>query len=135
MSTMPLSLDAIKSQRFRKIVENTFAADQALDAERFVNGLTADGSFRLGGLAPVVGRDAVRVMVAETFTAFTSVVHTLLSVVEGADILAYEAIVNYHFKDGRTAELPYCNVLHFQGDLVQDYRIYLDLTVMGHQAT
>lgn len=128
MPDASLPLDAIRSPRFRRIVENTFAADQALDADRFVAGLTPDGSFRLGGHPPVVGREAVRAMLIDTFARFSSVVHTLTGVVEGVDVLAYEAQVRYQFTDGRTVQLPYCNVLHFCGDLVQDYRIYLDLT-------
>ena len=122
--------DAIKSLTYREVVANTFAADAALDADRFVSKLTQSASFRLGGNPAVVGRQAIRDMVAKTFSAFRSIRHRLVEFVEKADTLVYEAEVTYTFQDGRELTLPYVNVLRFDGQQVSDYRIYLDLSVL-----
>jgi ketosteroid isomerase-like protein len=129
-----LSPDELSDPRFRAVVINTFEADRTLDPERFVQGLTEGGSFRLGGQSPVTGRQAIREMLTATFAAFTSVTHRLLSAVEGRDVLAYEAVVTYAFRDGRVVSLPYCNVLHFSGDKVAQYKVYLDLSAMAPAA-
>lgn len=123
--------DDIQNSVCRDVVSNTFAADAALDADRFVSALTPHASFRLGGNPVVVGRDAIRDMVARMFTAFQSVRHRLVDVFEQPGTLIYEAEVTYTFKDGRVLMAPYVNVLRFDGELVSDYRIYLDLSVLG----
>lgn len=120
----------IVSPRFRSVVENTFAADADLDAARFVSRLTPDATFQLGGKPAVNGRDAIRAMVVQTFSAFARVEHALRAAYELGDVLVYEAEVNYTFRDGRSLRVPYANVLHFAGDLVGSYRIYLDLSAL-----
>ena len=115
----------ITTPRFRRIVENTFAADAALDPDLFVQGLTADATFQLGAQPPVTGREAIKAMLVATFAPFSTVHHQLLATAESENILMYEAVVTYHFKDGRTVEAPYANVLRFEDSLVQHYRVYL----------
>ena len=121
----------IASPRFRAVVENTFAADAALDAGRFVGRLAPDATFQLGGQPPVTGREAIRTVVAETFSAFKHVEHSLRAAYELSDVLVYEADVQYTFRDGRRLTVPYANVLGFSGEFVQSYRIYLDLSGIG----
>ena len=115
----------IVSPRFRRIVENTFAADAALDPDLFVQGLTQNATFQLGAHPPVNGREAIKAMLVATFAPFSTVHHQLLAAAEAADILMYEAVVTYHFKDGRTVDASYANVLRFDDDLVRHYRVYL----------
>jgi uncharacterized protein (TIGR02246 family) len=123
--------DDIQNPAYRDVVKNTFAADAARDADRFVSKLTPDASFRLGGNPAVVGRDAIRDMVGRMFTAFRSVRHRLVDAFDGPGTLVYEAEVTYTLDDGRELTAPYVNVLRFEGEQVRDYRIYLDLSVLG----
>lgn len=118
----------IRAPRFRSVVENTFAADASLDAARFASRLTPDATFQLGGNPAVIGREAIRATVEQTFAAFEKVEHTLRAAYELDDVLVYEADVHYTFRGGRRVQLPYVNVLRFSGDLVGSYRIYLDLS-------
>lgn len=117
----------LKTPKFRASVSNTFKAYATVDAALFCEGLTADAVFRLGGNPPVVGRDAVRALLEQTFAAFRSVEHRLHRAFEAEDRLIYEATVTYTLLNGRTIEADYANVLTFAGDLVSDYRIYIDL--------
>ena len=116
----------LTNPKFRAVVENTLKADGALDAALFVTKLTTDATFQLGAAPPVTGRDAIQTMVAGAFAAFQSVEHRLAKVYELDDVLIYEAVVVYAFKDGRKAEIPYANFLEFEGDLVKRYRVYLN---------
>ena len=112
---------------FRDVVENTFKADGSLDPALFVSRLTPDAIFQLGGNPPVNGRDRIRELLVETFRTFQHVEHRLLKAYELADVLVYEAVVTYTFGDGRKLEVPYANILEFDGNLVRRYRVYLDL--------
>lgn len=122
--------DDIQSPAYRDVVTNTFAADAALDADRFVSRLTPDASFRLGGNPAVVGRDAIRDLIASTFTAFKAIRHRLVETFETPRTLIYEAEVTYEFHDGRELAAPYVNVLRFDGEQVSDYRVYVDLSIL-----
>ena len=118
----------IVNPAYRAVVENTFAADAALDAVRFVSILTPDAVFQLGGNPPVQGRESIQAVVAEVFRAFNSVNHTLRQAYELSSVLMYEADVRYDYRDGRVVTIPYANVLQFTGDRVHGYRIYIDLS-------
>lgn len=121
----------IRNPHFRETVENTFRADASLDADLFVRMLTSDATFRLGARPPVTGRDPVRAMLAQSFRAFRSVRHRLTEAYEFDDVLIYDASVQYDMADGRKIEADYVNVLKFAGALVRDYRVYIDLSVLG----
>ena len=112
---------------YRSVMENTFKADGLLDAALFVSRLTEDATFQLGGTPPVAGRETIRRMVAETFANFKAVKHTLVKAYELADVLIYEAVVEYTYQNGQSANFPYANILDFDGPLVRRYRIYIDL--------
>jgi len=122
--------DDLRTPRYRALVTNTFRADGARDAALFVKGLTPRASFQLGAHPAVVGREAIQAMVADVFRGFRRVDHTLLRAYELEDVLIYEAKVTYEQNDGRVIEPEYVNVLRFEGDLVSDYRIYIDLSVL-----
>jgi hypothetical protein len=111
---------------YRAVIENTFKADGSLDAGLFVSKLTADATFQLGGNPRLTGRETIRLMLVETFRALLSVEHRLVKAYELPDVLIYEAVVVYTYRDGQRAEVPYANFLDFDGELVKNYRIYLD---------
>ena len=121
----------IRSDRFRSSLENTFRADATLDPDLFAAGLTEGATFRLGANPAVVGREAVRKMLRATFQAFTSVGHVLRQAYELADVFIYEGTVTYSLKDGSAVTADYANVLRFDGPLVADYRIYIDLSPLA----
>lgn len=127
-----MNTDEIRTPRFRTVVENTFAADSARDAKLFVERLTEDASFQIGGQPPVYGRAAIEMMLVAMFTKFAAIEHELVRVVEADDagVLVYEAIVHYTSAPGEVTSVPYANVLDFDDDQVRKYRIYLDLSNM-----
>jgi ketosteroid isomerase-like protein len=110
------------------IVQTIFDADGAMDADLFVSVLAERATMRVAGGSLVEGRDHIRSMVVELFAGFSSISHALVRAHDRADYLIYEAEVTYGLKDGRLLVLPYANILRFVGDLIDDYRIYIDLS-------
>lgn len=104
---------AIRSARYRKLIQNTFRADHAVDAALFVQGLTEDVVFQLGGMPPIIGRDAVQAMLSEMFAQFRQVDHTLQAAHELKDLLIYRAQVVYTWTPLKTPRIPWRFMIPF----------------------
>lgn len=110
-----------------------FEMIDAMDAEGFAATFAADGSFRFGNADPVAGREAVRDAVAGFFSTIGSLRHRVTGVWTGAwehgAVRSVEVEVVYTRKDGSvTPAIPATSTLRMRGDLIQDYRIFVDLT-------
>src|SRR6266568_1925099 len=92
-----------------------FADIDAMDAGKFVAHLTPDVKFRFANADPAIGRAAVKEGV-ESFWAM----------IVGLTVIA-QIDVEYRRKDGKSVTVPNCDVLVFDGDLVRDWQIYIDL--------
>ena len=104
-----------------------FAAIDTFDPDAFVAHLTEDVVFRFANGEPVVGRAAVREAVAGFFTTIDGLSHDLLGRWDVDDVTIVKADVEYARKDGKRVTVPNADVLVFEGDLVRDWQIYIDL--------
>ena len=104
-----------------------FASIDAQDADRFVEFLTPDGSFRFGSAPAVEGREAVREAVAGFFESIRGLSHALDRVVSEGDTLVTEGAVTYTRHDGSTITLPFVDVFEYEGELISEYKIYMDI--------
>jgi ketosteroid isomerase-like protein len=105
----------------------TFADIDSFDPDRFVANLTPDVTFRFGNADPQTGRDAVREGVAGFFSMIDGLKHHILNVWEVGDTVIAQIDVEYRRKDGKTVIVPNVDVLVYEGDLVRDWKIYIDL--------
>ncbi len=108
-------------------VAKAFADIDAFDPDKFVAHLTPDVVFRFGNGAPVKGRDAVREAVAGFFTTIEGLTHHILEVYEVGDTAVAKIDVEYVLKDGRHVTVPNADILVWDGELVRDWQIYIDL--------
>ena len=104
-----------------------FAAIDAMDAEKFVSYLTPDVRFRFANNEPALGRAAVTEGVEGFWTTIDGLTHHILEIHEVGDTVIAQIDVEYRRKDGKSVTVPNCDVLKFQGDLVGDWQIYIDL--------
>jgi ketosteroid isomerase-like protein len=104
-----------------------FADIDSMDPDRFVRHLTPEVTFRFGNADPQHGRAAVREGVAGFFTTIDGLTHHILEVWEVGDTTIVQIDVEYRRKDGKTVTVPNVDVLRYQGDLVRDWQIYIDL--------
>jgi ketosteroid isomerase-like protein len=105
----------------------TFADIDAFDPDKFVAHLTEDVVFRFGNAEPAVGRAAVREAVAGFFSSISGLTHHILNVWEIDDVSIAQINVEYVRHDGKHVTVPNADILTWDGDLVSNWQIYIDV--------
>jgi ketosteroid isomerase-like protein len=108
-------------------VKQAFADIDGFDPEKFVAHLTPDAVFRFANADPLTGREAVKEGVAGFFSTIDGLKHHIRNVWELGDTCVVQADVEYLRKDGKTVTVPNADILVYDGDLVRDWQIYIDL--------
>lgn len=104
------------------------------DAAGFADAFTPDAWLRFGNAAPVVGREAIRVGIAQFFASFVDLRHESKGTWLEDGTLILEAVVTYTRHDGQQVTIPAVTIFRLvgsndQGRPVADQcRIYVDLT-------
>ncbi|HEY1484958.1 MAG TPA: nuclear transport factor 2 family protein [Micromonosporaceae bacterium] len=104
-----------------------FADIDSFDPDRFVAHLTDDVVFRFGNGEPAVGRAAVREAVAGFFSSIAGLTHHILDTWDVGDTSIAKIDVEYVRQDGKHVTVPNADILVFDGDLVSNWQIYIDL--------
>jgi ketosteroid isomerase-like protein len=109
-------------------IARAFADIDSMDPDKFVALLTPDVRFRFGNADPVVGRDAVRAAVAGFFATIDGMTHHIKNVWEVGDTVIAQIDVEYLRQDGKSVVTPNADILLYDGDLVRDWQIYIDVS-------
>jgi ketosteroid isomerase-like protein len=109
-------------------VAKVFADIDAFDPDKFVAHLTPDARFRFANADPALGREAIRDAVAGFFSTIDGLTHHIRNVWELGDTVIAQIDVEYLRKDGKTVIIPNADILIYDGDLVRDWQIYIDVT-------
>jgi ketosteroid isomerase-like protein len=104
-----------------------FADIDAMDPDKFVAHLTPDVTFRFGNADPVTGPAAVKEAVAGFFATIDGMTHHIRNVFEAGDTVVAQIDVEYRRKDGKAVTLPNADILVYEGGLVRDWQIYIDV--------
>jgi len=112
----------------RADVAQIFADIDSLDPAKFVAHLTPDARFRFGNADPVTGREAVAEAVVGFFATIDGMQHHILSSWQVGDTVIVQIDVEYLRKDGKSVITPNADILIFDGGLVRDWQIYIDIT-------
>ena len=105
-----------------------FADIDAFAPDKFVAHLTPDAKFRFANADPVTGREAVKEAVTGFFSSIDGLTHHILNVYESGETVIAQIDVEYRRKDGKSVTVPNADILVFDGDLVRDWQIYIDVT-------
>ena len=128
---MPVSeqwlTENVRLESPRALLRRIVASDERLDAAAFGEVLTDDATFRFGSGPATVEKSNIVPLVTGFFGQIKGLRHDLFVAWESPVVLAYEANVTYLRRDDRTVVIPYANVLRLRGDLIHDYRIYIDI--------
>jgi ketosteroid isomerase-like protein len=108
-------------------VAKAFADIDSFDPDRFVAHLTPDVTFRFGNADPVTGREAVRAAVVGFFSTIDGLTHHIRNTWEVGDTVIAQIDVEYLRKDGKSVITPNADILSYDGDLVRDWQIYIDV--------
>jgi len=104
-----------------------FADIDSFDPDRFVAHLTDDVVFRFGNAESTVGKAAVREAVAGFFATIDGLTHHVHNVWDVGETSIVQIDVEYRRKDGKSVTVPNADILTFDGDLVRNLQIYIDL--------
>jgi len=104
-----------------------FRAIDAKDTERFLGFLTDEASFRFGSAPAEKGREAIHSAVGGFFSSIAGLRHVLTRSVEENDVVICEGEVTYTRHDATKIALPFVDVFEFDGELIKDYKIYMDV--------
>jgi ketosteroid isomerase-like protein len=105
-----------------------FAAIDAQDGAAFVAYLTEDAIFRFGSAPPVQGRSSIQAAVEGFFATIAGCKHTIANSLRQHDTLVCEGEVAYQRHDGGEVVLPFTDVLEYSGELISQYKIYIDIS-------
>jgi hypothetical protein len=104
-----------------------FADIDSMQPDRFAAHLADDVRFRFGNADPVHGRDAVRDVWAGFCETVDGVSHEIVEQFESGHATIAESNVTYTKKDGSTVTVPVVTIYRADGDLIDDYRVFIDL--------
>jgi SnoaL-like domain len=104
-----------------------FAAIDAMDADKFTSYLTPDVRFRFANADPAIGRAAVKEGVEAFWASIGGLTHHILRSWDFDDTTIVQIDVEYRRQDGKTVTTPNADILIFEGDLVKDWQIYIDV--------
>ena len=104
-----------------------FAAIDRKDAAAFASRLTADAVFRFGSAPGVAGRDAIAAAVGGFFDSIAGLSHAVHKVLWDGGTQVCEGEVTYERHDGSTLTVPFVDVFEYEGDLISEYKIYIDI--------
>ena len=108
-------------------VAQVFADIDAFDPDKFVAHLTPGATFRFANADPVTGRAAVKEAVAGFFATIDGLTHHIRNVYQVGDTVIVQIDVEYRRQDGKSVTVPNADVLVYDGDLVSDWQIYIDV--------
>jgi ketosteroid isomerase-like protein len=109
-------------------VREIFASIDAFDPAGFVPYLTEDVVFRFGNNDPAIGREAVLEAVTGFFSMISGLTHHVQDVWEAEpDVTIARIDVEYRRQDGEVVYTPNVDILRWDGDLVADWQIVIDL--------
>ena len=99
----------------------------SMDPDAFTRHLADDVRFTFGNTDTVVGRDNVRDVWAGFCDGIDGVSHEVVEEFGQGSATIAESTVTYTRKDGSTISLPVVTIYRGAGDLIEDYRIFMDV--------
>jgi limonene-1,2-epoxide hydrolase len=108
-------------------ISSLFAAIDAKDTDSFLQFIREDGRFCFGSIPAVHGHDEIRAAVDGFFSSIAGSTHELTKTLSEDSTLVCEGKVSYQRHDGSELTLPFTNIFELDGDLIADYKIYIDI--------
>jgi ketosteroid isomerase-like protein len=121
----------------RAVIMDVFATMDNGDLDGMVEHMADDVTTQFGNNREVCGKAAFRALFNEIGQAISGLRHDVLDLwhaVEDFDAWVVRLSVSYRRLDGHTVTLPCCNVFRMRGDLISEYRVYVDIAPVLHGA-
>jgi hypothetical protein len=113
-------------------VTRVFETIDEMKADEYASYFAEDASFRFGNAEPIVGRQTIRDAMVVFFSTIKGLHHEVVGVWEGeweqGDVYSVETEVTYKRTDDGVVSLPATSTMRMNGDLIQDWRIFADIS-------
>lgn len=116
-----------------QFAQSVFAAVDSMDGERLATFLTPDAAFTFGNNETVAGGAAIAGYVNGFFSTIAGLSHKIVDVWQQENTLITRLAIDYTRKDGKVVHLPCANIWVMKGELIADYRIYMDVSLVYAQ--
>jgi len=110
-----------------RLLAELFAAIDAKNTAAFLATLSPTAVFRFGASPPVRGKEAIGSAVDGFFSSIAGIRHELKNQLGDGSLVACEGEVRYTRHDGSMITLPFADFFEFDGDLIDGYRIYIEI--------
>ncbi len=111
-----------------KDVEKVFKIADQMNAVAFSELLSTDAKFKFSNGDLTTGREPVVTNLNYLFSKIDGLKHDIKGIYTRDEEYAVEAIANYTMKDGKIISLPAVSVLKYRGNMIEDHRIYMDIS-------
>jgi len=112
-----------------------FADIDSMEPDRFARHLAPGATMRFGNAPPVEGRDAIREAWASFCETLAGVSHDVVEQWRAGGATIVEANVTYTRQDHSTVTVPVVTIYRARGELIDDYRIFIDLAPLFAEGT
>jgi ketosteroid isomerase-like protein len=103
-----------------------FGRGEAFDSEGFITFFTDKPMYQFGNGEPCLTKEAIKASIDGFFGAVDALYHDVRNLWEVGDTVFVEMDVIYWRKDGTNIKLPCADILRFNGDKLEELRIYMD---------
>jgi catechol 2,3-dioxygenase-like lactoylglutathione lyase family enzyme len=103
-----------------------FGRGEAFDSEGFIGFFTDKPMYQFGNGEPCLNKEEIFDSVANFFGAVDALYHDVRNVWEQGNVVFVEMDVMYWRKDGTTVTVPASDIFRFEGDKIQELRIFMD---------
>ncbi len=111
--------------------EGLFKTIDDMDVDAFATYFTEEGSFTFGSQPTVEGIEGVKAAVAGFFGTINGISHILLGTWVVGDTRFCQGEVTYTMPDDRAVTLPFLNMFRMEGEMILEYRVYVDPTPLA----
>lgn len=111
-------------------IDDLFADIDRRDPDAFVGHLTEDVSFTFGNADTVRGRPAVAAAVGGFFQSIAALQHEIAEAWSLPGVVVVHGTVAYTRHDRSRLTVPFATIMTLEGDLVRDYRIFVDASLL-----
>ena len=108
--------------------QQLFERIDAMDADGFVSFLTDDAQFRFGNAQEVTGKEKIREAIAGFFASIKGLRHHILRTWVHPEAVICQGEVTYTRTDDSQITIPFVNLFSMEGDYINHYHIYIDIT-------
>ena len=111
-----------------KWISDLFVAIDRKDTLAFCSFLSEDCELTFGNWAPVSGKNAIYDTIDNFFKSISGLSHNLAEAIKNEDSIVTYGIVTYTRLDNNQVQANFCNVFKMNGDLIKEYRIFVDIS-------